>query len=76
MVETLEQRLDRQDREFAKLRQEIQDIIDDAEKHGVYLVVPGFASDNLKPTSQDKNTGTGSKLAVAVAECQSAEEIQ
>lgn len=74
MVETLEQRLDRQDREFAKLRQEIQDIIDDAEKHGVYLVVPGFASDNLKPTSQDKNTGTGSNLAVAAAERQTVQE--
>jgi len=33
-------------------------------------------SHNLKPTSQDKNTGTGSNLAVAAAERQAAEEIQ
>ena len=72
-TETLMQRLDREDREFAKLRQEIQAIIDDAEKHGVSFNVPGFTS---QVNSQDKNTGTSGKLCVTTAECQSAEEIQ
>ena len=31
-------------------------------------------SHNLKPTSQDKNTGTGSNLAVAAAERQTVQE--